>query len=67
MQCKDQYSKAICDYCEKEMVKKSLKCHIRERHMNIRKFSCDKCFKTFKRHYQKYDHKCCLQKRKKVL
>ncbi|XP_052746017.1 zinc finger imprinted 3 [Bicyclus anynana] len=36
----DQYSKAVCDYCKKEMVKKSLRTHIKEVHMDIRKFNC---------------------------
>lgn len=54
----DQFSKAICDYCKREMIKKSLRAHIREKHMNIRKYSCLKCSKTFKRHYLFVDHKC---------
>nr|XP_026490676.1 zinc finger protein 3 homolog [Vanessa tameamea] len=62
----DQYSKAICDYCKKEMIKKSLKSHIRERHLNIRKYSCSECCKTFKRHYQLVDHKCGQVQRKRI-
>ncbi|CAG9790455.1 unnamed protein product [Diatraea saccharalis] len=55
---KSQYSKAICDYCNKEMLKKSLPNHIRERHLNIRKFICDICKRSFNRHYQMTDHRC---------
>ncbi|XP_049884345.1 zinc finger protein 62 homolog [Pectinophora gossypiella] len=55
---KSQYSKATCDYCHKEMLKKSLLSHIRERHLKIRKFKCEKCNCTFKRHYQMVDHVC---------
>lgn len=54
----DQYSKAICDYCKREMIKKSLRTHIREKHLNIRKYSCFECSKTFKRHYLFVNHKC---------
>jgi transposase-like protein len=32
---KSQYSKAVCDYCNKEMLKKSLRNHIRERHLKV--------------------------------
>ncbi|XP_039762523.1 GDNF-inducible zinc finger protein 1-like [Pararge aegeria] len=54
----DQYSKGVCDYCKKEMVKKSLRLHIKEVHMNIRRFKCDVCKETFSRNYQMVDHKC---------
>ncbi|OWR46802.1 zinc finger protein 41 [Danaus plexippus plexippus] len=54
----DQYSRAICDYCQKEMLKKSLKNHITERHLDIRKYRCSDCGRSFKRHYQYTDHKC---------
>lgn len=59
-----QYSKAVCDYCKKEMLKKSLKSHIRERHLKIRRFQCDRCKKTFNRHYQMVNHVCGKFKRK---
>ncbi|XP_047039645.1 zinc finger protein 62-like [Helicoverpa zea] len=55
---KSQYSKAICDYCKKEMLKKSLLAHIRERHLRIKKFSCEQCKQGFSRHYQLVDHIC---------
>ncbi|XP_013188964.1 zinc finger protein 710 [Amyelois transitella] len=53
-----QYSKVICDYCNKEMLKKSLIKHITETHLKIRKFSCDMCDRTFYRHYQLTEHDC---------
>lgn len=62
----DQYSKAICDYCKKEMIKKSLKCHIRERHLNVRNYACSNCSKTFKRHYQIFDHKCGSKRKQRA-
>ncbi|CAH2083415.1 unnamed protein product [Euphydryas editha] len=65
-QFRDQYSKAICDYCKKEMIKKSLRSHIRERHLNLRKYSCSECSRTFKRHYQFIDHKCGQVRRRRV-
>ncbi|CAH0404033.1 unnamed protein product [Chilo suppressalis] len=55
---KSQYSKAICDYCNKQMLKKSLLNHIRERHLNIRKFKCVECNRSFNRQYQLTDHSC---------
>lgn len=55
---KSQYSKAICDYCQKEMLKKSLLSHIRERHLKLRKFHCIECKKSFNRHYQLVGHIC---------
>lgn len=53
-----QYSKAICDYCNKEMLKKSLQSHIRERHLKLKRFKCDICSRSFSRHYQLVDHVC---------
>lgn len=55
---KSQYSKAVCDYCNKEMLKKSLQSHIRERHLKLRRFKCETCLRSFKRHYQLADHIC---------
>lgn len=55
---KSQYSKAICDYCNKEMLKKSLQSHIRERHLKLKKFKCNKCKESFSRHYQMVNHTC---------
>ncbi|XP_053622737.1 zinc finger protein 809-like [Plodia interpunctella] len=52
------YSKVTCDYCKKDMLKKSLLTHIKERHLKIRKFSCTKCKRTFNRRYQMVDHDC---------
>lgn len=62
---KSQYSKATCDYCKKEMLKKSLLSHIRERHLNIRKFHCTECKKSFNRHYQLVGHVCGQVRRRK--
>lgn len=62
---KSQYSKATCDYCKKEMLKKSLLSHIRERHLKIRRFKCESCNCTFKRHYQMVDHVCGKVKRRR--
>ena len=55
---KSQYSKAVCDYCKKEMLKKSLLPHIRERHLRLKKFSCEECKQFFSRHYQLVNHIC---------
>lgn len=55
---KSQYSKAVCDYCKKEMLKKSLLAHIRERHLRLKKFSCEECKQAFSRHYQLVNHIC---------
>lgn len=52
------YSKAICDYCNKEMLKKSLIVHIRERHSKMRRFHCFECERSFNRHYHLSDHNC---------
>lgn len=52
------YSKAVCDYCNKEMLKKSLIVHIRERHLKLRRFHCYVCNKSFNRHYHLSDHIC---------
>ncbi|KOB60494.1 Uncharacterized protein OBRU01_24440 [Operophtera brumata] len=52
------YSKAICDYCNKQMLKKSLIVHIRERHMKMRRFHCYICNSSFNRHYHLSDHIC---------
>lgn len=52
------YSKAICDYCNKEMLKKSLIVHIRERHSKMRRFHCFECNRSFNRHYHLSDHIC---------
>lgn len=52
------YSKAICDYCGKAMLKKSIVTHIRERHLKLRRFHCDVCNRTFVRHYQLCLHNC---------
>ncbi|XP_059050392.1 zinc finger protein 33A-like [Achroia grisella] len=62
---KSQYSRAICDYCKKEMLKKSLPSHIRERHWKIRKFKCNTCNCSFSRHYLLVDHVCGKVKRRK--
>ncbi|KAM3955125.1 uncharacterized protein ACR2FA_011005 [Aphomia sociella] len=63
-----QYSKAVCDYCKKEMLKKSLRLHMREKHLNVRKFVCESCKRSFKRHYQLVDHVCgkVRQRKRKV-
>lgn len=64
---KSQYSKAICDYCNKEMLKKSLQSHIRERHLKLKKFKCEICSRSFNRHYQLVDHVCGqFRKRRQV-
>lgn len=55
---KSQYSKAICDYCNKEMLKKSLQSHIRERHLKLKRFHCTDCSARFSRHYQLVNHIC---------
>ncbi|XP_028167036.1 zinc finger and BTB domain-containing protein 17-like [Ostrinia furnacalis] len=55
---KSQYSKAVCDYCNKEMLKKSLQSHIRERHLKLRRFKCETCLRTYNRHYQLVNHVC---------
>lgn len=52
------YSKAICDYCNKEMLKKSLIVHIRERHSKMRRYHCIDCNRSFNRHYHLSDHNC---------
>lgn len=52
------YSKAICDYCNKEMLKKSLQSHIRERHLKLKRFNCEICKISFSRHYQLVNHVC---------
>lgn len=57
-QDKSQYSKAVCDYCKKEMLKKSLLPHIRERHLRLKKFSCEACKQAFSRHYLLVNHIC---------
>lgn len=62
---KSHYSKAICDYCKKEMLKKSLLSHIRERHLKLRKFHCPECKKSFNRHYQLVGHVCGQVRKKK--
>lgn len=59
------YSKAICDYCKKEMLKKSLINHIRERHLKVRRFHCFDCMKSFNRHYHLSDHICGQVRRSK--
>lgn len=53
-----QYSKAICDYCNKEMLKKSLRLHIKERHMTAGTFKCRVCKNSYSRHYQLVNHIC---------
>lgn len=55
---KSQYSKAICDYCNKEMLKKSLIAHIRERHTRSKQFYCEQCKQGFNRQYQMVNHIC---------
>ncbi|XP_026762142.1 zinc finger protein Xfin-like [Galleria mellonella] len=60
-----QYTKAICDYCNKEMLKKSLLAHIRERHLNIRKYKCETCQFSFKRHYLFVEHACGKSRRRR--
>lgn len=50
--------KGICQYCNKVMLKKSLRLHIRERHLGIRKFVCETCKYGFHRHYQFLKHIC---------
>lgn len=62
---KSQYSKATCDYCNKEMLKKSLLSHIRERHLKLRKFHCNECEKSFSRHYQLVGHVCGQLRRRR--
>lgn len=56
--CTTQYSVAICDYCKKNMIKKSLLKHIQERHLKLKKFKCEKCSEHFNRHYQLANHIC---------
>lgn len=60
-----QYAKGKCDYCNKEMLKKSLRLHIQEKHLNVRKFNCETCKRSFKRHYQLVDHECGKIRRRK--
>lgn len=62
------YSKAICDYCNKEMLKKSIVPHIRERHLKLRRFHCKNCDRTYNRHYQLCMHNCeqPVRRRRKV-
>lgn len=62
---KSQYSKAICDYCNKEMLKKSLQSHIRERHLKLKRFKCNECNASFSRHYQMVNHICGKYKTRK--
>ncbi|KAJ0169681.1 hypothetical protein K1T71_014866 [Dendrolimus kikuchii] len=50
--------KVKCEYCNKEMLKKSLPLHIRERHLNVQKFVCETCKRGFNRHYQFLEHVC---------
>ncbi|KAJ2942324.1 hypothetical protein O0L34_g15872 [Tuta absoluta] len=64
---RSQYSKAKCDYCHKEMLKKSLLSHIRERHLKLRKFRCEVCDRSFCRHYQLVDHECGKQRRRRKM
>lgn len=58
MKDRSQYSRAICDYCGKEMLKKSLQSHIRERHLKLKRFKCEDCNASFSRHYQLVNHIC---------
>ncbi|CAH2064514.1 unnamed protein product, partial [Iphiclides podalirius] len=60
----DYYSKAVCNYCGKEMLKKSLVGHIRERHMKVKRFSCKKCGGHFNRRYQMVQHSCKWHERR---
>lgn len=62
----NHYSKVVCDYCKKEMLKKSLVNHIRETHFNFRKFKCAECKRQFHRHYQMVNHICGKKARQKV-
>ncbi|CAB3258297.1 unnamed protein product [Arctia plantaginis] len=63
---KSQYSKAVCDYCNKEMLKKSLQSHIRERHLLLKRFKCEECNIKFSRHYQLVNHVCGKPYRKRL-
>ncbi|KAL4711053.1 hypothetical protein ACJJTC_015229 [Scirpophaga incertulas] len=64
---KSQYSRAICDYCNKEMLKKSLQNHMREKHLKVRRFECENCKRSFYRHYQMMNHTCGQPMRRKQM
>lgn len=51
-------TKAICDYCEKLMWKKSIIKHIEECHYYIYKYRCKKCLNSYKRKYMLTNHVC---------
>lgn len=53
-----QFRKVKCDYCNKEMLKKSILNHIRERHLKLKKFVCKTCKIAFSRHYMLMNHIC---------
>lgn len=52
------YREAVCNYCNKTMLKRSLMQHIKDRHMKKLQYQCKTCKVSYSRYYRFVNHVC---------